>query len=475
MRLIYRLTAWAFILGNCGGVGVCTAQPGTVDPSFLPVDVTTGQLSGFNGLVQAAVAAPDGKVLVGGNFTQCNGLVRNGLARLNADGTLDTGFDPGFGPNGMVWCMALQPDGRVLVGGAFTYVNGTPARRLVRLNTDGSVDTGFSVASGFNHDVFCVAVQADGRVLAGGDFNQFVGAPHARLVRLLADGTLDPSFDPGTCLGGSVNALAVQDDGRILIGGNFSELQGQPVSAVARLLHDGALDPSFAPPAWPASLVSALALHADGAITVAGLIPHGVARLQPDGQADPAFSISGSGFGGWAPQVNGLIALPSGGILLAGRFTAYDGVPCGNLVQLDALGQVDPSFNAGSGADQEVFALAATADGQAIMGGLFDHVNGQPRPHIARLQLLELSTGTPEAAPPELRAWPNPTDGEVYVEWNGAPPARAELLAPDGRFIQHVTLGATAARMDLGVLPTGTYLLRYPEKGNYRTVRLQRR
>lgn len=450
------------------------AQPGALDPTFLPIDVSTGQLSGFDGLVQVLVGCPDGKVLAGGNFTHCNGVERNGVARLNADGTLDLAFDPGFGANGMVWCMALQPDGRVLVGGGFTYFNGEPAKRLVRLLADGSVDPDFSVGGGFNHDVYSVAVQEDGRVLAGGDFNQFMGEPHGRLLRLEDDGTLDEGFDPGTCLGGSVNALAVQPDGRILIGGNFSEVQEQPITAVARLHPTGELDATFSPPVWSFSMVTAIALHADGAVAVGGMIPNGVVRLMADGHPDPGFNTNGPGLGGWAPMVNSLAALPDGGILVAGRFNAYNGVACGNVVKVAPTGAADPTFDTGSGADAEVFALATTPDGQALIGGLFDHVDQQPRPRIARLLLTDFSTGVPGLADVELEAWPNPTEGLVNLRWAGLSPTEAELLAPDGRLLQRIALGRGLGTVDLSALPPGTYLLRLYAEGGWRTLRLQR-
>src|SRR5687767_10359031 len=85
---------------------------GDVDLSFDPG-------SGVNGSVHAIVVQPDGKVIIGGNFTTVQGLVRYGLARLNADGSGDTTFNPVGGYGIVAPSLALQPDGKVLVGHYF--------------------------------------------------------------------------------------------------------------------------------------------------------------------------------------------------------------------------------------------------------------------------------------------------------------------------------------------------------------------
>ena len=172
---------------------------------------------------------------------------RNYIGRLNSDGSLDTGFDPGAGS--LVYAFALQADGRIVVGGNFTYlgVGGagiTTRSYIARLNSDGSVDDSFD--PGASDLSLALALQADGRILVGGNFTTLGGATRNNIGRLNSDGTLDVTFDPGA--GGPVYALEVQSDSKILVGGNFTTLDGGGGSGttarndIGRLNPDGTLD-----------------------------------------------------------------------------------------------------------------------------------------------------------------------------------------------------------------------------------------
>jgi len=174
------------------------------------------------GYVFSVVPQADGKILVGGAF-----------GRLNADGTLDTSFNPGA--DGSVTSLALQADGRVVAGGYFTTLGGQIRSHLGRVNSHGTLDPEFNpgVASSTYLDVYSLAVQADGKILVGGIFTGLGGQNRPGLGRLNADGTLDTSFNPGA--GGGVTALALQADGKILVGGAFFTLDGQSRTNLGRL------------------------------------------------------------------------------------------------------------------------------------------------------------------------------------------------------------------------------------------------
>ena len=125
-------------------------------------------LDGFNpnanGDVRAIAVQADGKILVGGNFTTIGGQARNYIARLNADGTADATFNPNA--NSDVYSLAVQADGKILVGGGFTTIGGQARNYIARLNADGTADATFNPNA--NSDVFSLAVQADGKILVGG-------------------------------------------------------------------------------------------------------------------------------------------------------------------------------------------------------------------------------------------------------------------------------------------------------------------
>ncbi|MFM8828798.1 MAG: fibronectin type III domain-containing protein [Actinomycetota bacterium] len=151
------------------------AAPGDLDTSFGNPDA--------NSFVNSVAVQGDGKVLIGGFFTTVGGVARNRVARLNADGTVDASFtNPN--PDSGVYSVAVQGDGKVLIGGDFTTVGGVARNRVTRLNADGTLDTSFGDPN-VDNAVFSVAVQGDGKVLIGGDFTTVGGVARNRVARLL--------------------------------------------------------------------------------------------------------------------------------------------------------------------------------------------------------------------------------------------------------------------------------------------------
>src|SRR5207237_255102 len=196
------------------------AAPGDVDLSFDPG-------GGPNADIYCVATQPDGKALIGGAFTSVNGTNRNRIARLNSDGSLDTTFDPGQGANDIVITLAPLADGKVLIAGAFTAINGVDSYKLARLNANGTLDTTFDTGATVANDVFSLAVQPDGKVLAAGRF--------PAVFRFNADGTVDEGFNSGAGASGAVYALGLQPDGKVLAAGTFSMFNEEPRSHIARL------------------------------------------------------------------------------------------------------------------------------------------------------------------------------------------------------------------------------------------------
>jgi uncharacterized delta-60 repeat protein len=375
------------------------AAPGDVDLSFDPG-------SGVDGGVSAIVVQPDGRFIIGGSFSTVKGLVRRGIARLHADGSADRSFNPGMGANSSVAAVALQPDGKILIGGRFTSVNGTSRNRVARLNADGTLDATFDPGSGvegsglpFSYDtnVAAVALQADGKVLIGGNFTRVHGAYRGHLARLNADGSLDTNFNASVQADSTsrpvVASIVMQPDGKILIGGSFHSVGNIQYPSLARLNPDGSLDRTFDPnPALVFCTVGTVALQADGKVLIGGYLTTSfqwlntqtrIARLNPDGSLDNAFypnrQYSDEG-------VYALALQPDGKVLMGGTFTNVDGVNRSGIARLHADGNLDTAFDAGLSSDHPaVVSIALPGNGQMLVGGYFRILNCTENSAIARL------------------------------------------------------------------------------------------
>ena len=231
----------------------------------------------------------NGQILAGGSFNTFfpnNGasVTRNRIARINTDGTIDAGFNPNA--NGELRSIALQTDGKILVGGSFTTIGGQTRNRIARLDaTTGAAD---SFNPNANSDVISVVVQADGKILAGGSFNSSISTPtiggqtRNRIARLDAVTGLADSFDPNA--NSDVSAIAVQADGKILAGGSFgagNSIGGQTRYCMARLNATNGLADSFDPDVGGGNTINKIVVQADAKILVGG----GFTTFSPNGGA----------------------------------------------------------------------------------------------------------------------------------------------------------------------------------------------
>lgn len=352
------------------------AQNGSLDAGFQ---------AEVNAPVRAIAVQPDGRIVIGGDFTSVNGVPRNGVARLKTDGDLDLSFNPGLGAGGggSVNTLGLQVDGKVLIGGGFVTFDGTNRGRIAQLNSNGGLDLSFDPGSGANGEVTALAVQTNGQIVIAGDFTSVNTSNRSRVARLNANGSLDTSFATSSI--GGVRCLALQPDGRVLIGGFFSSIGGTPRSQIARLRGDGSLDISFYPASAPNSPVWSVALQNDGKILITGLFwdfgstYYGIARLHGDGSLDVGFNH---------PYVNNnvfsMVVQPDAKIILGGWFSTVDGTARTGVARLNPDGTLDSTF--APGLDRpSVYSLALQPDGKALLGGDFTRVNGLARVRIARL------------------------------------------------------------------------------------------
>jgi uncharacterized delta-60 repeat protein len=334
----------------------------------------------------------DGKIVIGGDF-KINGESRNGIARLNSDGSLDASFNPGAGVNNEILALAVQPDGKIVIGGDFTLYNGVSRPRVARLNADGSLDTSFAPGTGAHSRVNAVGIQADGKIIIAGFFSTYNGVTSQDdLVRINTNGSLDTSFASGT---GAVEirALAIQADGKVVIGGTFTTYNGVGRNRVARVNTNGSLDTSFDPGTGASSTVRTIAIQADGKIVIGGafnayngIVRTNVARINTNGSLDPTF-VRGTGamqFGAFASVV-ALALQADGKIVVTGAFDTFDGERRNRVARLNADGSLDASFILTAPVSSSVRVIAVQCDGKIIMGGFFDRYDGVSRNNIARV------------------------------------------------------------------------------------------
>lgn len=324
-------------------------------------------LSGaFNGLIKDFLIQPDGKIVVVGAFTSYEGSPAKFIVRLNADGTRDQTFDIGtsfsitqFSTYTWAEVVEIQTDGKLLVGGDdIVSYNGHASESLVRINPDGSPDTTFVYdPTAYNLGVHSLAIQTDGKILVGNS---------GRLYRTLANGTLDPTWvlnspqalEPtfsGTYSQKKIKSIAVLPDGKIMVGGVFEEAFGSTSRRdLVRLNPDGSLDGSFY--AWGFKTVTN---YRDGVTSIVPL---------PDGKI-----IIGGDFTRWHPTFNTVIMTPK----------------C--ILRLNADGTIDNGFN-GYLSFSTDFDDTSTindikwgADGKLIFVGRINSYNGVAVNNIVRI------------------------------------------------------------------------------------------
>ncbi len=422
---------------------------GALDASFNP-SLELSEESASH--VQAVAFQEDGRVVIGGTFDRINGVERGKLARINGDGTLDTSFVPVIepaDPQHFVAQVVIQADGKVLIGGWFTTVNGKDRTGVARLNEDGSLDESFDVGTGTRDNegtigrVLALAVQEDGKVILGGDFLVFNGQGVPWVVRLNPDGSVETGLAGGlrclNCETSEIRHVAVLDSGHIMISGVFNRIGGVSYNGLTRLMPDGSVDPAFITPAATDEQPDALAVASDDTTIVAVISPDPAGsanrtrllRLKPDGSLDADFAPGDiPGDGSAAAPVSAIKIDADDRIIIAGAFTGVGATPRHDLARLKSDGSLDTDFDAGSGLANGVFNAAANFrsrvtgidlqdDGGIIVGGNFSVANGQVRLGLVRFQADPAGQGGGGGARPVIHAPARAADGTFSMTVSG--------------------------------------------------------
>jgi uncharacterized delta-60 repeat protein len=309
-------------------------------------------------IISAVTPLADGGFLAGGYFSSVNGEPHSMIVRITADGALAPGFvSADFLGRGLT-DFAVQADGRIVVAGLFSRVGYYLRNGVARLNSDGSVDPTYNPVTDFifGLGITAAAVQPDGKALVA----SWLGG---QVRRFNADGTADGGFK---AIPGGVNDIVLQPDGKIVVCGLLSvTVNGVTTTGIGRFLRDGTIDPNFTPPSLVGTPTKVI-VASDGAVYV-GLAPDygstasGIVKLMPSGKLDPKFAVLANS------AVRGLVEQNDGKIVIVGAFTAINGTARSGIARLNADGSLDSLAPQAPGFAPECAAVLSTGD--IVVGG----------------------------------------------------------------------------------------------------------
>jgi uncharacterized delta-60 repeat protein len=388
---------------------------------------------------------PNGKIMICGNFSAINNETHEYVARLNADGTLDDSFHSGivFGIGTFyVASMALQADGKILLTGRMDI--GAIQKNLLRLNTDGSVDESFT--TNFDAATTDVFVQNDGKIIVTGAFTSVQNIAREELVRLEVDGSLDETFPPhtvGSSSSSHIYKIDAQSDGKLILAGEFTSFDGQPVSDIVRLNTDGTLDTSFVSDQGFGlnARILDIEILSDNRIAIGGeYTATGVTMLTAAGEVDSTFEAGGGVSGGlYNPQVRDIAVDSLDRVVFSGDFTSYDTTPILAIARVSLSGIIDNTFIPNPMGPVDVHAVLPLSDGSTIVAGNFVMVNGEFRNCIVKLNSNGTTDNTfsiPGNLPASVQALAQQDANTILIAGEG----NHGLLAP--QILRVTTTGA---------------------------------
>ncbi len=451
-----------------------TQTPGTIDNTF-----NTG--SGPNAGVRAVAIQSDGKILIGGNFTSFNGTANiNRIARLNTNGTIDAGFTTGTGADNSIYAVGLQSNGKIIIAGNFQNYNGTPIVRIARLNTNGTLDNTFNPGTSADGIIRSIAIQNDDKIIIVGSFNNFNGTGRNNIARLNADGSLDATYNPGTGTNALIYTVKLQTDGKAVIGGLFTTYNGTARACVARINTNGSLDTSFDPgtgvTGGASPVVNSLDISSTGKIVIAGAFNmfngttrNKIALLNADGSLDNSFNPNQ----GPGAAVNGLAIQPDGKVIITGAFTSYDGNTRNYIARIQANGSLDFTFSIGSGMSDLGYTVVFQSDGKALIGGEQMNYNGTSRPFITRINAYNI-TNVHENNTMAVSVYPNPTAGDINIKLSEKfSNVIVDIVDIAGKHILKSNNNYTdVIRINISNHPAGIYFITLRDENNTKTFKI---
>ncbi|HRG53161.1 MAG TPA: T9SS type A sorting domain-containing protein [Bacteroidia bacterium] len=323
-------------------------------------------------VIYTSTLLSSGKVLAGGLFEQVNGYSAKNVALLNSDGTLDSHFNETAGINGTVSVSAIQADQKILIGGLFSNVQYESRSHIARLLPDGIIDLTFNPGKGVNGSVYAIASQSNGKAIIGGEFTSFNTDTVKNIVRVNEDGSIDPSFQAS--ISGIVYSLELQNDNKVLVGGYFSAVNNEAYFSFVRLNTDGSIDNTFER-VFPLSETNKNTIYTslilpNGQILAGGNFDvankYSIIRLNADGTIDTAFTHNYSTVRDLARQPDGKI------IAVGGRPDFPNSIGFAYVTRLNADGSNDTTWtNTAMPENGPVHSVTLLSTGQVLVGGEF--------------------------------------------------------------------------------------------------------
>jgi uncharacterized delta-60 repeat protein len=508
-------------------------QVGTIDKSFNSSDLGFAQGDGFDDDVNEVLSLSNGKILVVGGFNKYNNKFVNKIVKLNSDGSIDTTFNNGDQISSSlstnIYCALELSNGKFLIGGDYNGINGVSQHRINCLNSDGSIDSSFifdenittgtitnlrqqndgkilliqkvtnqagcsikriniggTIDSTFNQgtgpdngtsyitEISFLEIQSDGKILLGGGFNSFGGYQSKYVVRLNSNGSPDTTFSSGitSFLNSSLNALTIQSDGKIILGGGFIGYGGSNKDKLVRLNSDGSIDNSFdfSSPFYGLSLVQQVIENSDGTLYIVGQTNASFAedkliKVFSDGTVDTSMPIKVT-----PGDISSIKINKSDQIIIGGDFITHQGEPCSrNLIVLNPDFSIDSNFNTGMGISGRVNRVAEQADGKFVLVGEFDRFNNYPCGSITRVNpdgSRDISFTPGDGVDHKINAVVIQSDGKIVIGgsfsyYNGVQIGDGiARLMPDGSL--DTTFSATTNGRyvnDLGITSDGKILV----------------
>jgi uncharacterized delta-60 repeat protein len=360
------------------------AQPGSIDFSFR----TNFDFRNSDAIIYTTAIQPDGKILIGGKFTvsHLSGVDTKSMLRLNQNGDLDTTFKITSGFDKMVNTICVQPDGKILVTGIFNFYNDISCKKIIRLTANGKIDSTFNIDT-YPEYIDDLKLIANNRILVAGRDSK----PTKRLMCYNPSGSLDSTFKLNE-IDGSVHTIAIQSKDKIFIGGGFSSVNNFNCNSISCLKDNGSLDTTFkiSPKIGIRGGVINLIIQQDGKILLGGYFSLlsqpkiiNIIRFNQDGSLDSNF-LPGTKFDKVSGSIVTSIYLQKDGkILVGGAFNMFTNHK--NIVRLNVDGTCDTTFQSGNGFDEQVSIICKQLDNKIIVVGRFKEYSFNPTNRIVRL------------------------------------------------------------------------------------------